>query len=280
VTVDAHHHFWDPALRDYPWMTGAYDALRRAFGPEDLRPLLDECGVEATIVVQARGDADETTWLLETASATDWVVGVVGWIDLTARDAAEQIAAHRARPGGAKLVGIRHQAHDEPDPDWLARDDVIAGLEAVAAAGLVYDLLVRTEHLPAAHRAAEQLPELSFVVDHLAKPRVLDEPDDDWKLWMSRLSELSNVAVKLSGLVTEGPWESWSAATFDAHVRAVVDRFGADRLLFGSDWPVCELAASYREVLDLAHELVDGLLSPAERASVFGGNALRLYGPR
>ncbi|HEY1368989.1 MAG TPA: amidohydrolase family protein [Gaiellaceae bacterium] len=277
MTVDAHHHFWDPALRDYPWMTGPYDALRRAFGPDDLRPLLDECGVEATIVVQARGDASETTWLLETASLTDWIVGVVGWIDLTATDASEQIAEHRASPGGAKLVGIRHQAHDEPDAGWLARDDVRRGLEAVGEAGLVYDLLVRTRELPAAHRAAQQLPDLQFVVDHLAKPRVLGGVDDDWTRWMSRLSELPNVAVKLSGLVTEGPRESWSAATFDRHVRTVVDRFGADRLLFGSDWPVCELAASYREVLDLAHELVLGLLSPAERTSVFGGNALRLY---
>src|SRR5262249_10613700 len=156
------------------------------------RPLLDAAGVDATIVVQARGDASETAWLLETASVTEWIAGVVGWIDLTAADADGQIAAHRARPGGAKLVGIRHQAHDQPDPDWLARDDVLRGLEAVGEAGLVYDLLVRTEHLPAAHRAAERLPELRFVVDHLAKPWMLDGVDDEWARWMSRLSERPN----------------------------------------------------------------------------------------
>jgi L-fuconolactonase len=269
VTLDAHQHFWDPALGDYPWMTGSYGALRRVYAPGDLRPLLDEWEVDATIVVQARADAAETEWLLELAAATDWIAGVVGWIDLTAPDADEQIAVHR----GAKLVGIRHQAHDEPDPDWLARDAVARGLEAVAEAGLVYDLLVRTRELPAAHRAAERLPELAFVVDHIAKPPVRDGWDDDWERGMSRLSRLPNVSVKLSGLVTEGPWESWSAATFDRYARTVVDLFGPDRVLFGSDWPVCELAASYREVLQLAHEL----LTSAERAAVFGGNGFRLY---
>jgi L-fucono-1,5-lactonase len=280
VIVDAHHHFWDPALGDYPWMTGAYGGLRRPYGPRELRPLLDACAIDATIVVQARADAEETTWLLQTASTTDWIAGVVGWIDLTAHDAREQIAAHRAQAGGEKLVGIRHQAHDEPDPGWLARDDVTRGLEAVGEAGLVYDLLVRTRELPAAHRAAERLAELAFVVDHLGKPPVRDGWDDDWERWMSRLSRLPNVSVKLSGLVTEGPWESWSAATFDRYARTVVDLFGPARLLFGSDWPVCELAGSYPEVLQLAHELVDGLLTSTEQASVFGGNALLRYRPQ
>jgi L-fuconolactonase len=164
AVIDAHHHFWDPEAADYPWMTGSYEPLRKAFGPSDLTPLLDAAGVTATIVVQARQELDETHSLLEMAAVTPWVAGVVGWVDVTKADVTETIAGIREEEHGNRLVGIRHLVHDEPDPEWLLRGDVRRGLSSVAEAGLVFDLLVRTRELPAATEVARRLPGLRFAL--------------------------------------------------------------------------------------------------------------------
>ena len=275
--IDSHQHFWDPALGSYPWMTESLSAIRRPFGPDDLEPLLEQGDVRLTIAVQARSDLDETRWLLGLADANPFVAGVVGWVDLVRGDAAGQIDALRSETGGAKLVGVRHPVHDEPDPQWLLRPDVIRGLRAVAQASLAYDLLVRARELPAAFQVARSLPELEFVVDHLAKPPLPAEWSDAWLVWMSQLAGLPNVSVKLSGLVTEANWDAWKTSDFQSCVQKAIELFGPERLLFGSDWPVCLLAAEYGQVLDLAGELLVSL-SDAERRMVFHENALRLYG--
>jgi len=268
VIVDAHHHFWDPARADYSWMTDELAPIRRAFGPDDLRPLLERRGIDRTVLVQTRSSVDETRELLATAAATDFVAGVVGWVDLAAPDVADALDALREGPDGRWLVGIRHQVHDEPDPDWLVRPDVLRGLRAVGEAGLAYDLLVRPRELPAALTAARALPDVRFVVDHCAKPRVRDGADPEWAERLEPLAGLPNVVCKLSGLVTEADWRRWTPADLGPILSRVLDWFGPERVLIGSDWPVCLLAGSYDQVLDAL---------PPLPAAALGGNAARVY---
>jgi L-fuconolactonase len=280
VIVDAHHHLWDPGARDYPWMTDELAPIRRRFGPEDLAPLLAAAGVDATVVVQAVSSVEETRELLAIAAATDFVAGVVGWVDLADPDVAATLADLRAGPGGDRLVGVRHQVHDEPDPAWLLRPEVQRGIAAVGAAGLVYDLLVRSRELPGALETARQRPEVRFVIDHLAKPRIAAGPDDPaWAAAMAPFSDLGNVDCKLSGMVTEADWRAWRPADLRPYVDRVVGWFGPDRCLFGSDWPVCLLAGTYGQVYDaLAEAIAD--LEAAARAAIMGGTAARVYGLR
>ena len=274
--IDAHHHLWDPAEADYPWMTEALALIVRRFGAEDLAPLLPNAGVNGTIVVQARHDLAESRALLATAAVTPFIVGVVGWVDLTSDDVAATIAALRAGPGGDRLVGIRHQVHDEPDAGWLQRRDVRRGLEAVEAMGLAYDLLIRPREFPAALAVVEDLPNLRFVVDHLAKPPLRGGAREPWAAGLRTFGALPNVWCKLSGLVTEADWASWTIGDLAPFVDVGLEAFGPDRLLFGSDWPVCLLAASYQEVIGSARELTAGL-GPSERTAIFGGTARSVY---
>jgi L-fuconolactonase len=275
--IDAHHHFWDPARFSYPWLAGAaMDPISRAFAPDDLRGALGPERIDGTVLVQTRSSLLETREFLELAAATDFVYGVVGWVDLTSPGVADDLDALLDGPAGRWLVGIRHQVHDEPDPDWLARADVRRGLAAVQARGLAYDLLVRARELPAAVGAARDLPGLQFVLDHIAKPRIADGRDDPWSQRLPALAAQPNVAVKLSGMVTEADWATWSAGDLRPFVGQVAEWFGVERLLFGSDWPVCLLAGSYHAVLG---GLLDALpaLTPAELDQVLGLNALRVY---
>jgi L-fuconolactonase len=248
VIVDSHQHFWDPATADYPWMTDAVAPLRRRFGPEDLEPLLREHGIAGTLVVQARHSLDETRALLELAASTPFVLGVVGWVDLTG-----DVAAQLASLDGA-LIGVRHQVHDEPDPAWLLRDDVQRGLVAIGEAGLAYDLLVRARELPAAVETVTRHPDVTFVLDHVAK-----RPKDDaaWREGVAALATLPNVACKLSGLFVEHD----PAGT----VELALAWFGEERCMFGSDWPVCLLAADYGETLDVVGDDEDVLCRTALR---------------
>jgi L-fucono-1,5-lactonase len=276
--VDAHHHLWDPGRRAYPWMDESVAAIRRPFGVADLDAAAGPEGFEATIAVQAVSSLEETEELLDVAATSGRVAGVVGWVDLADPEVAATLAALRDRPGGRALVGVRHQVHDEPDPDWLVRDEVLDGLAAVAAAELVYDLLVRERELPAARVVAERLPELTLVVDHLAKPRIREGVIEPWAGDLAALARHPNVACKVSGLVTEADWTAWTPAQLVPYVAHATEVFGPERLLFGSDWPVCLLAAGYAEVVAAATEALDRAgLGPAEREAVFGANAHRLY---
>ncbi len=277
MIVDAHHHFWDPNRAAYPWMTDELAKIRRPFGPADLEPQLRLCGVERSIVVQARADLDETRELLATAASTDFVAGVIGWIDLTDPDAFQTIAALKALPGGSKLVGIRHQVHDEPDPVWLLRADVQRGLRAVGAAGLAYDLLVRTRELPAALETARRFSEMRIVIDHIAKPSIRDgQGTQAWALAMAPFSDLAHVSCKLSGMVTEADWTRWRPRDLAPYVSQVLGWFGPGRCMFGSDWPVCLLAADYGQVFHTLLTTLDGLDRTATDA-VLGATAIRVY---
>jgi L-fuconolactonase len=275
--VDAHHHLWDPTRRAYPWMEEGW-AIHRPFTTEDLDAAAGPLGIGQTVVVQTVSSVAETEEFLAVADAPGRVAGVVGWVDLTAPDVADALAALKAVAGGEALVAIRHQAHDEPDPGWLVRDEVLRGLGAVAAAGLAYDLLVRERELPAALAAVERLPQLGFVVDHLAKPRIREGVTEPWAGRLGALARHPNVSCKVSGLVTEADWASWTPTQLAPYVRHAVEAFGPERLLFGSDWPVCLLAAGYAEVVAAAEEALERAgLDAAEREAVFGANARRIY---
>jgi L-fuconolactonase len=263
--IDAHHHLWDLAVRDQPWITPEMAPIRRSFDGADLAAAA--VGVEATVVVQTVSDPTETSELL--ALEHPLIAGVVGWVDLTAPDVADALAALRT----PRLVGIRHQVQDEPDPRWLCRADVRAGLRAVAAAGLVYDLLTVPAQLPAALETVRALDELQFVVDHLSKPPIASGELEPWAGWIRALAACENVACKLSGMVTEAAWASWTVDDLRPYAEVVLDAFGPERVMFGSDWPVCLLAASYGEVVAAAEQLI----GPRERDQIFGATARRIY---
>jgi L-fuconolactonase len=263
--VDSHHHLWDTSTREYSWMDGPWaDPIRGRF---DIARYAEN-GVTASVVVQAVMEESETAELLAGCAAP--VVGVVGWTDLTAPDVAERLALLRL---AGPLVGIRHQVHDEPDPEWLLRPPVVRGVAAVGAAGLVYDLLVKPPQFGAALDIARRLPEVSFVLDHIGKPDIAGGMWEPWATWIRHLAALPNVTVKLSGLVTEAA-PDWKPADILPYAEHVLSAFGASRVMYGSDWPVCTLAATYAQVQALAEEA----LPAGDRDEVLGGTARRVYG--
>lgn len=275
--VDAHHHVWDLSVRDQDWITGPELApLRRNFTVEDLEPQARAVGVSRTVLVQTVTVADETPEFLALAETHDLIGGVVGWTDLTGPHAADELARLRELPGGRYLKGIRHQVQGEPDPEWLLREDVRRGLAAVAEAGLVYDLVVLPHQLPACVRAAERHPELTFVLDHLGKPPIAGGESEPWATGIHALAALPNTVCKLSGMVTEADPKGWRVDDLTRYSDTVLAAFGPGRLMFGSDWPVCTLVASYAEVSDIAGQLT-GKLSESEQAAVFADTATRVY---
>lgn len=266
--VDAHHHLWDLAVRDQPWIDGgALAPLRRSFGVEDL--LNAARGIDLTVVVQTVTVPEETPDLLALAASSELIGGVVGWVDLTAPDVADALAGLERE----WLVGIRHQVQSEPDPRWLCRDDVRAGLRAVADASLVYDLLTLPPQLPAAIETVRALDDLVFVVDHLSKPPIASGELEPWATHMRTLAAHENVVCKLSGMVTEADWQTWTVDDLRPFAETVLEAFGADRVMFGSDWPVCTLAASY----DRWVEAAEALVGPADHEMIFGETARRTY---
>lgn len=272
MRIDAHVHVWGPReLEQYTWMTPEMEAIRRPFGLRELEPLLARHALDHAVVVQTCSSLEETRTLLELAAAAPSLAGVVGWVELTRPDLAETLAELRARPDGRYLVGIRHQVHDEADPEWLLRDDVRRGLRAVQDAGLAYDVLVRTRELPAALDTARAFPELRLVIDHSAKPPIASGELQPWADRLASLARLEHVSCKLSGLVTEADWRRWRPEDLVPYVDRLVGWFGEDRLLFGSDWPVCTLAARYEDVVLAAERAV------GRSGKVFGENAAKLY---
>jgi L-fuconolactonase len=276
MIIDAHHHVWDPDARVHAWLDGL-PALRRRFSAADFSRVAAEHGVRASILIQVLASAAETEEFLALAEMPGMIAGVVGWADLTAPDVASEIARLRELPGGGQLAGIRHLVQDEPDPGWLDRPDVRRGLRAVGDAGLVYDLLVRPAQLPAALRVASDLGDVRFVLDHGAKPDIASGRLEPWSGLVAEMARRPNVTCKLSGLVTEaGP--GWTVPQIVPYASRLLECFGPGRLMFGSDWPVCTLAASYGEVLTLARETLGGHLAPAELDAVLAANAIKTYG--
>ncbi|MGW4061440.1 amidohydrolase family protein [Amycolatopsis sp. NPDC004747] len=272
--VDAHHHLWQTSVRRHAWLDGDDTAaIRRDFTPADLRAAAE--GIDATVLVQVLPDFDESVEFLATAAKEPLIAGVVGWVDLTGSPARD-LQRLRSAPGGELLTGIRHLVQAEPDPRWLEREDVLAGLAAVRDAGLVYDLLVVPHQLPAATAAVRALPDLTFVLDHLAKPPIASGELEPWATGLATLAREPNVVAKLSGLVTEAG-RPWRAEDLRPYAETALAAFGPDRLMLGSDWPVCLLAGTYAEVMGAADSLLDDL-TPAERDAVRGGTASRVYG--
>ncbi|MFD3497015.1 amidohydrolase family protein [Streptomyces sp. NPDC058678] len=272
MTVDAHHHVWDLSVRDQDWID-EHSPLGRDFTLADLVPEAEAAGVDRTVLVQTVTVAEETPEFLALAAGHELIAGVVGWTDLTRPGVADELARLRELPGGQYLKGIRHQVQGEPDPEWLLRADVRRSLTAVAEAGLVYDLVVLPHQLPACAKAAASLPELTFVLDHLGKPPIASGALEPWASDVRALAALPNTVCKLSGLVTEAAPGSWTVDDLRPYADTVRDAFGPDRLMFGSDWPVCTTEATYDEVLALARHLV----APEERTRIFETTAARVY---
>ncbi|MET7946443.1 amidohydrolase family protein [Micromonospora sp. NPDC005324] len=276
--VDAHHHLWVRARHPQPWIDPVtMAAIDADFEPADLAPAARAAGVTATVVVQSVASDTETVDLLRVADEDTLVRGVVGWVDLTAADVPERLDGLRAARGGERLVGIRHLVQSESDPAYLDRPDVRRGIAAVGAAGLVFDLLVRQHQLPMAARLTRDLPEVNFVLDHLGKPALGSSEMAEWSRGLRSLAASPNTTAKLSGLVTEVPLPHWTSGDLRPAVEDALDAFGPDRLMFGSDWPVCLLASSYQLWVDTLAELLEGQ-DGADRVSVWGGTARHVYG--
>ncbi|HVE19484.1 MAG TPA: amidohydrolase family protein [Ilumatobacteraceae bacterium] len=275
--IDAHHHLWDLAVRDQPWMVAdTMASIRRSFGIDEFAAEARSNGVDSSVLVQTVADVTETEELLELAAASTLVAGVVGWVDVGATDVGDQLDRVLALPSGSWLVGIRSVAEYEPDPAWLARPAVLAGLREVARRDLCNDLLVLPHQLNAAVTATREVSEGRFVLDHLAKPPIAA---GEWQPWAGELSALArndNVSAKISGLVTEADWSAWTPGSVRPYVDHALSVFGPDRLVFGSDWPVCTLAASYGRIVDLADQFIEEL-STDEQAAVLSANATKIY---
>jgi L-fuconolactonase len=271
--VDAHQHFWRIARGDYPWLTPALQPLYRDFGPDDLTPLLAAASVDATVLVQAAPTVAETRFMLDIAETTDWVAGVVGWADFEAPSAADDIRRLAEHP---KLVGLRPMIQDIADDDWVLRPDLDTAFAAMEESGLAFDALVLPRHLKNLLSRLERHPGLRAVIDHCAKPFIRDGVLEPWASDMARLARETSALCKVSGLVTEAA-DDWQVADLRPYVEHVLECFGAERLIWGSDWPVCTMAASYGAWHAAATELASSL-SQAERDALFGDNAVKLYG--
>lgn len=278
MRIDSHHHFWNYTPEAYPWIDESMGVLKRDFGPGDLGPVLEELGIGGVVSVQARTEEVENEALLEHAAAHDWILGVVGWIDLAAADSAEKVARFAERK---KAVGLREVLQGMPDRAYCLREDFNRGVASLHDFGLVYDLLLYADQLGAATQFVDRHPAQAFVLDHLAKP-VIGGPggvDAEWERAIRALAEREHVSCKLSGMITEviPALEDWDPDLLGPWFDVVLEAFGPDRLLFGSDWPVCLLRGEYADWFQCVEFWIGGL-SEAERNAILGGNAARVYG--
>ena len=274
--IDAHQHFWERSQPfDYTWLDDpALAAIRRDYLPSDLKPHLDAAGGRQSIFVQTQHNVAENRWALSMAEETDWLAGVVGWVDLASEACEEQLLEFRDHP---KFVGVRHVTQDEPDDDFIVRPAVLRGLKVLEKYGVPFDLLFYVRHLKHADRLARELPGLRMVIDHLAKPGIRDRSMDDWLPAFKAAARHGNVFCKLSGMITEADWANWTPADLQPYVEAALEHFGPSRCMYGSDWPVCELAGSYARAHAALREAL-GELSGEDSFEIFEGTARRFYG--
>jgi len=275
ATVDSHQHYWDIGRFQYGWVEAGRAILDRNFLPHELEPQMRAADIKRSVLVQALNQPDETGWLLSLADIHASIAGVVGWVDLTKspgeieKDLAELLRHPR-------FSGIRHLVESEPDDDWLVRPDVLDGLGALEQSGVPFDLLIRPQHLKHVPVLSERHPSLNMVIDHIAKPGIRERVIEPWGSDIREASRNARIMCKLSGMVTEADQVAWTPDDLAPYIEVVLDAFGAERLMFGSDWPVCTLAGSYhRTLVALRHVL--GHLRPQEEAAIFGGNASRFY---
>jgi L-fuconolactonase len=273
MIVDSHQHFWQVGRFDYPWMTPEVGVLCHDYLPATLEPVLARNGVGQTIVVQASNSVEETRWLLSLADSNPFIAGVVGWVDLQRDDVPRQLDQFAAH---AKFKGVRHLVESEPADDWLMQKVFERGLRELAQRDFSYDLLVHTRHLKYARQVVEKSPQLRFVVDHVAKPPIKSREINQWAVGLKEVAAASNVWCKLSGLVTEADWASWRVEDLIPYVDTALEYFGPARMMFGSDWPVCLLAASYDQVLEAFQTLLADL-SEEDLQRIFSRNAAEFY---
>lgn len=275
MIIDAHQHFWKLDMPfQYDWLaTPPHAPIHRDYLPEHLHREMAKVGVDRSVLVQTQHDVEENRWALGLAEQNRWIAGIVGWVDLASDHCEAQLEEFASHP---RFVGIRHIAQDEPNDDFIISDPVVRGLKMLEKKGLAFDLLFYRRHLRHAPTLAAQLPTLPMVIDHLSKPEIKTGRIDDWRSDLRRAAQYPNVYCKLSGMVTEADWQNWKPADLKPYVRAALDYFGPERCMFGSDWPVCELAASYEEVFRALEEILSEL-SEAERAAIYGQTAHDFY---
>jgi len=276
MKIDTHQHFWKYNDRDYVWMTAGMDKLRKDHLPTDLSPLINAAGISATVAVQARQCLEESTWLLQLADEYPFIRAVVGWVDLSSDRVVEQLEQFAQHP---KFRGVRHVVHDEPDDEFMLRESFLNGLSQLKRFGLTYDLLLFPRHLPIACDVVKRFPDQRFVLDHIAKPPVRAKEIEPWARDLKRLAEFANVFCKISGLVTEANWNSWEAQDFEPYLDVVLSAFGPHRLMIGSDWPVCTLAADYTSVINLEADYISRLSSDEQHA-ILEKNPIDIYSIR
>jgi L-fuconolactonase len=273
MRIDAHQHFWRYRPETHAWIGDSMAVLKRDFLPGDLEPLLRDAGFDGCVAVQAAHSLDETRFLLGLADRHPFVRGVVGWVDLVSPDLDRQLESFAPHP---RFRGVRHIAQDEPDDAWLSRGDVVRGVSRLSGYGLTYDILVYARQLPAALELARRLPDQPFVLDHVAKPEIRAARLEPWRRDLRLLASLPHVFCKLSGLVTEAEWDGWTPESIRPYMDVALEAFSPDRLMIGSDWPVCLLGGQYPRVVGLARDFVS-MLSASEQAAVLGGTAARFY---
>ena len=274
MRVDAHQHFWQYTAAEYPWIGEGMERLACDYLPADLAPLLAAEGLAGSIAVQSRQTVDETRWLLDLATKHREILGVVDWVDLRSEDVGGQLQEFASNP---RFVGVRHVVQDEPDVRFLLGEAFVRGVRQLHGYGLTYDLLLFVPQLPAAVELVGMIPEQRFVLDHLAKPQVKLGSLAPWRADIQALARHSNVTCKLSGMVTEAAWQGWKREDFTPYLEIALDAFGPARLMYGSDWPVCLLAAEYSDVFGIVADFL-GRLSEAEREQILGTTAVRFYG--
>ena len=271
--IDSHQHFWQVGRFDYPWMSSSVEVLYQDYLPDQIQPVLVENGVSKTVLVQASNSVEESRWLLSLADSHPFIAGVVGWVDLMSADVGRQLDELSAHP---KFKGVRHLVESEPGDDWLVQPEVLRGLHRLADYGLSYDLLVHTRHLKYVPTVADSCPGLSLVIDHMAKPPIANGEITGWFNELKPVAANPNIQCKLSGLITEANWTTWTPNDLRPFVERALELFGPERLMFGSDHPVCLLAGSYKRVLESFQEIL-AELNEHDRDHIFATNAANFY---
>ena len=272
MRIDAHQHFWSYNQREYDWIDETMASIRRDFLPADLKPQLEHTGFEGSVLVQVRQTLDETRWLLELAERNPFILGVVGWVDLRSPRVRADLESFA---GKSKLVGIRHIVQAEPD-DFLLDVDFLRGIAVLEEFDLAYDILIYTKHLSVAAEFVKRFPRQRFVLDHLGKPPIKSGAVDLWARGIRELASFPNVYAKVSGLVTEADWQAWKPEDVRPYLDVAFESFGAKRLMIGSDWPVCTVAASYARVVNLVKDYMSNYAAE-DREAVLGGNAANFW---
>ena len=273
MKIDAHQHFWKYSPEEYTWINDEMQVLKRDYLPEDLKPQVTKYGFHGTVAVQARQSIAETRWLLCLAEKNEFIKGVVGWVDLCSGRLEDQLSEFVS---DAKFAGVRHIIQDEPDDLFMLRDEFLEGIRLLQKFNLTYDILIFARHLPQTRDFVKLFPDQTFVLDHIAKPEIKYKRLSPWKENIVKLAQFENVYCKLSGIATEADWLNWKAEDFRPFIETVLDAFGADRLMIGSDWPVCRLAGNYADIMEIPDKYLSGL-SIHERNAIFGLNAIKVY---